>query len=341
MIVIGVACVIGSLLAQPGVSGSAAPRRPMIKAAYFYDYLAVSHLDSLKAAGFDRALIKFIADTLDAPGARKLTAWVEHGRETGVEITPAWALQSRARLAAIRTTRRYTWGLGSVEPDVACPLDSLFWRSALLDRANEMMTATPGLHRLLVDLEIYTGTRHHYDAGPCRCASCLAEFAAASGTADHPADSTIQRFEEDRVTSILEALLAEFAAAHRGVEVGMFDLDLDSFVHRAATRALLGAGVPTVDYTERTYKTGGASVAAARTALDRIGKGIPIVGGVWLKGYPPGKVEAAARSILAKADGYFVFTTYSLWQEPAKLTGPYTLPGGREQYWEALGRANR
>ena len=45
-------------------------------------------------------------------------------------------------------------------------------------------------------------------------------------------------------------------------------------------------------------------------ALDRGSAGIPIVGGVLAQGYPPGKVEAAARSILAKADGCTsVFTT--------------------------------
>ena len=45
-------------------------------------------------------------------------------------------------------------------------------------------------------------------------------------------------------------------------------------------------------------------------------------------------------SITAVADGYFIFTTFSLWLDPAQLQGPYTLPGSRADYWAALREAN-
>src|SRR6185436_13512912 len=119
-----------------------------------------------------------------------------------------------------------------------------FWRSALLDRANEMMNVVPGVRRLAVDLEIYTGNRHHYDAGPCQCPVCLREYrkAVAALPTDAPLPSAAQ-FQESRLQRLLTALLVEFARAHPGAELGVFDLDLASFVHRAMGRALVAAKV--------------------------------------------------------------------------------------------------
>ena len=60
-----------------------------------------------------------------------------------------------------------------VEQELACPLDSAYWRCALIDHAEEILAASPDVFCLLVDLEIYFGTPHHYDRGPCRCSRCL------------------------------------------------------------------------------------------------------------------------------------------------------------------------
>src|SRR5262249_22048349 len=155
-------------------------------------------------------------------------------------LVPEWSLQAPSRLAALPTSRRYTWG-STVEPDVGCPADSLFWRSTLRDRALELLSAFPALRHLALDLEIYTGSRHHYDAGPCQCAACLAEFAARPAGA--PAD--LEGFQEQRLTAILEALLRELATLRPGFALDVFDLDFDSFVHRAMVKALVGAGLPT------------------------------------------------------------------------------------------------
>ena len=161
------ACVLSALAAAPTLSAGA-PRPSPVKAAYFYSYMSLGHLDSLAAAGFNRAIIKCISDSLGTRGAVEIRGFMERGRELGVEIAPDWSLQARSRLNALPTKRRYTWDHGHVEADVGCPLDSLFWRSTLLDRTNELLAAVPAAKQLVVDLEIYTGSRHHYDAGPCR-----------------------------------------------------------------------------------------------------------------------------------------------------------------------------
>jgi hypothetical protein len=326
-------------LAGPLRSVTAAP----IRAAYFYNYMPASHLDSLAVAGFDRAVVHWITDSLGATGTVQLRNFVTRGAVLGVSVAPQWALQARQRLEALPTSRRYTWGAGTVESAVACPLDSLFWRSALLDRANELLTAAPGLERIAIDLEIYGGGRHHYDAGPCRCTACLSDYSAGTRLLgrDPRRLSGLMAYEEGRLGRILTGLLSEFAVAHPGVEIGVFDLDFDSFVHRAFARALARAHVPTVDYCERTYATGGAAATIARSRLTALGlPEAPIVGGLWLKRWAPGDLRPAAQSIFDRAEGYFVFTTYSLWLDPAQLAGPYTLLGAPAAYWSALRQIN-
>jgi hypothetical protein len=340
-----------------------APLHPLeqpIRAAYFYSYVSLFHLDSLANAGVNRAIVKFIGDSLGARGTRELRDWMDASARVPVEVTPAWSLQATSRLRGLGTPRRYTWGTGIAERDVACPLDSLFWRSALLDRANEILAVAPRAKRLALDLEIYTGRPHHY-VEPCRCMACRADVEIASvgqrardlsqpsasepvairGRDQRAQAAVLGAYEEARLTRLLTALISELARAHPGIELGVFDLDRDSFVHRAMALALTRVGVATVDYTERTYTTGSSAAPDARAALHSIGANVPIVGGLWLKQFAPASLPSTIAAMLDRAEGCFVFTTFSLWVEPSERVGPYALQGSPEEYWAALRRANR
>lgn len=326
----------GLLFALLLVLGPTPARSEPIRASYFYSYMDANHLDALAGAGFNRAVIKCISDSLGARGTTELRRFFERAPGLGVEVVPEWSLQARARLGVLPTTRRYTWGGGTVENDVGCPVDSLFWRSVLRDRAGEVLATFPAVQRLAVDLEIYTGSRHHYDL-PCRCPACLDEF--ASRAAGAPQD--LEAFEEERVADILAALLGELAATRPGLEVGFFDLDFDSFVHRAMVRALARIGLPTANYSERTYSLGAAAIPAARGPLDSLGLRAPLVCGLKLKSHTPQNIKGDVNAVLAGAEGYFIFTSYSLWLDPARLTGEYVLSGSQADYWSALRTANR
>jgi hypothetical protein len=321
----------------------AAGDAPPIRAAYFYHYMDASHLDTLAARGFGRAVIHWIPDTLQARGVRELGSFVKRGAELGVDVVPKWLLQSPARLAARPVARRYRWGGGNVESSIPCPGDSLYWRSALLDRAAEFLEADSGVTRLAIDLELYHAKRHHYDAGPCRCAACITEYRggrAGSGTA--PSTFALMGWQEARLERMLTGILAEFSTRFPGVELGVFDLDLDSFVHRALARALTRTKVPTADYCERSYSTAGVPLPSARARLNALGlSNAPLLGGLWLQRFAPRDLAKAVRSVVTASDGYFVFTSYSLWDDPARLKGPYTLLGSRAAYWAALTAANR
>jgi len=62
--------------------------------------------------------------------------------------------------------------------------------------------------------------------------------------------------------------------------------------------------------------------------------------GLQLKNFDPPHLVDAMGSVAQAADGYFIFTSYSLWQAPSQLTGPYVLAGRHADYWEALGVGN-
>ena len=335
---LGRACVGACLALVLAVSSARAAGR----AAYFYHYMEPAHLDRLAQAGFDTAVIHWIGDTLGVRGARELAAFVERGDAVGITIVPQWILQQPSRLASSPRDRRYTWGTGIVERDIPCPLDTTYWRSALLERADAMLAAAPRTRRIAVDLEMWTGGRHHWDAGACRCPSCVSEYrGGVRGPFDRRRLSGLLGWEEAALERRLVPLLRTFAARHPGVELGVFDLDYDAFPHRALARALARAGVPTADWSERTYSTGAADVPAIRRRLAALGLAdAPIHGGLWLKRFTPTALPDAAHALRRSAEGWFVFTTYSLWLDPTKLRGPYTLPGTPEAYWSSLREAN-
>lgn len=313
---------------EPATQSTSMP----VRAAYFYGYMPPSHLDSLARAGINRAVVKWIGDSLGTRENAELARLSLAASRLGIELLPAWTAQTRSRLSP--GTRRYTWGAGTVEPDVACPLDSVYWRRVLLDRPLEFLRAQPSLGRLVVDLELYHGSRHHYDAGPCLCSACVVEFRSARGLGG--ADLGLAAYQEERLTRTFTSILGRLAGRRPGVELGVFDLDHASFVHAALGRALVRAGVPTTDYAERSYWMGGSNLAAARATLRQRGIDAPIIGGLWLAKVSPRRFPHLVRSMEGVAQGFFVFTTFSLWVDPAERTGAYRLLGTPEEYWSAL-----
>jgi hypothetical protein len=340
-----IAVCVAVLVVAAGIGSAPCFAAGSIRAAYFYDYMTPGHVDSLADVGFNRALVRMIADSLDTQ-SRGITEFIARGQRRGVSIVPDFLLQAKGRLNALPTKRRYVWGVGHREANVACPLDTSYWVSAFLDRTDEVLEALPGVQAIAIDLELYEAGRGHYDAGACRCSACLSEYTGLPegqvGAAQAWKLSGMLSSQEARLGAWLTQLMTRFAARHPGVEVGVLDLDFDSFVHRALARALDRARIPTVDYTERTYAPNTGTIAGARARLDALGfQEAKVVGGLWLKRWTPGQLRSGVRTVAQSADGYFVFTSYSLWMHQSLLAGPYTLQGAPAAYWRALKEANR
>ena len=81
VVVVAVFVVVRGPIEPPGVAPVSRPAidpdatPPPVRAAYFYNYMDVDHLDSLAARGFDRAVIHWITDSLGARGTAELRAW--------------------------------------------------------------------------------------------------------------------------------------------------------------------------------------------------------------------------------------------------------------------------
>ena len=317
-----------------------------IRAAYFYSYMPFDHLDRLAEAGFNRAIVKFIGSSMGPDAIARLKAWMARGARVSVEVAPTWNLAARGIASHLPNGRRYA-PEGRIVPEIGCPLDPELWDRALIGRAEDILRAVPDVKRMVVDMEVYGVGFHFYDRA-CRCARCMREFRQGMGytTAMVAAmdEARLARrlteFQEKRLRRMLEERFKEFRDAHPGVEMGFFDLDRNAFVHRAMAEALDDADLQTVDYTERTYRTGARDVPVARDVLTGVGLSAPVVAGVWLKGFTPAALSPALQSVLQEADGYFVFTTYSLWRPEVELSGPYSLRGHQDEYWRVFKTAN-
>ena len=334
---------VGVMLSCLGAAAVPCRAADKVRAAYFYHYMNADHLDRLAAAGFTRAVIHWNGDSLDEKGAAELAAFRARGSALGIQVVAQWAMQQPTRLVGRPLSRRYTWGDGTVESEVACPLDSVYWRSALLGRAGEFFAADSTLERLAIDLELYWGSRHHFVDGPCRCPFCVAEYLGGAEVPirDPRKLSGLMGWQESALERMLTSLLEEFKRTHPGVELGVFDLDLESFVHRALARALRRSRVRTADYCEKSYSSGAGALAAARTRLDDLGLDTtPLLGGLWLKRFDPSRLPQAMKDVLERADGHFIFTTFSLWLEPERLKGEYVVEAPQSEYWEALTSGN-
>jgi hypothetical protein len=335
------------LVAMSGFGPTAAnaaqpPQVRPVRAAHLLHYMPAEHLDVLAANGFTRAVILFHSDSLREQDGAQLRAIDERARSYGMEVVPQFQLDAPTRLASRPADRRYTWGRDQVEP-VACPMDSMWWAEALLQRAGEILHSAPGTLRLAIDLELRHGSRRFYDAGPCRCVHCLREFRpnARPEQLANASQSGLRVFQENRLRRVLESILAEFIERHPGVELGIYDLDLNVPVHRALGRALAADRIPVADYCTRSYESGGGGLKGVRARLNSLGLDpVSVIGGIWLKRLKPDDLEPAVASVLDRADGYVVYSTYSLWREPHQLLGPYTLNGEQGEYWGALREAN-
>src|SRR5436190_17218719 len=85
-----VARPVAAALEANAATPAAAAARPRIRASYLYDYMPAAHLDSLAAVGMNRAVIKWIGDSLNTRGAAELKSFMARGARYGIEIAPSF-----------------------------------------------------------------------------------------------------------------------------------------------------------------------------------------------------------------------------------------------------------
>lgn len=341
-----------ALLAAPGTANRSRAAEP-IRGAYFYFYLPLDHLDALAASGFTTGLIKyfqpsFSADVL-ADAARKRA----RADSLGLDLFLTLNVHNRDLLASGASSgRRFRDRRGTVHDSVPCPADTMYWSAFVAAMMAPMAHATAAPARIALDLELYDSGIAHYPPGPCTCRSCRLEYAGYTGPNRALAEpwidllplrdfENLERAERDRLTDFLAGRINALCESVP-LELAVLDLGRENVVTTALVDAAARAGLPLIDFTELTYSEGSAMPHAELAAsYARQSAHVRTVGGLWLKQWPPDRLEEEAVRLGRREAGYWIFTSLSLALPPEELAGPYVLAGSQAATWEALSAANR
>jgi len=276
------------------------------RAAYLYDYMPADHLDSLAAAGFNRALIHALPDLFDAGGAARLRALVDPVSPQASRSCPSGCC-SRITPGHPPGGAPYTWGRGVVEPRRRARSTRPTGAARCSIAPERRWPPTGAYAPMAVDLELLGAGRHH--TMPGRALSvCVAEHAHGRGAAarDPARLSGLLPYEEAPGWPHSRRAARRAPARHPGVELAV--LDSTSLVRAPRAGALARAQRGATPTTPRARTGGAAAMADARaqaraTRVDRFAAGRR----VWL---PEALLTRGARrrrsaACAPPADGYF------------------------------------
>jgi len=273
-----------------------------------------------------------IQDSLGARGTTEMTRFFAHASGFAIKVVPEWSLRRRWRVE--RAAHRAALHLGlhrRGQRRLVRPTRPSGGACCAIARGRGAWLIFPAVRHLAVDPRDL-----HRQPPPLRWPGHAA--ARAASRSSPRGRLAPRRISNDSKRSDWSAsstgCSASWRRCDRGLEIDFFDLDFDSFVHRAMVRALVQTGLPTTNYCERSYAAAAAAIPRRRAhPLDSLGLAAPLVCGSQLKNFDPPHLVDAMGSVAQAADGYFIFTSYSLWQAPSQLTGPYVLAGRHADYW--------
>ena len=148
--------------------------------------------------------------------------------------------------------------------------------------------------------------------------------------------------EEGLVADIARRFRKEIDAINPDFQLGIFPYEANWF-YDGWVKGLASDKSAVLICSEAEYNHGLTLSAFAQEArLKTFGVDFRYMPGLYFLKHSPKQMAIHARRCLDAFDGYWMFTTYSLWQdEPKKLRGAYIIQAARDQYFEALGKANR
>ncbi|MGI5819579.1 MAG: hypothetical protein ACOX9R_15925 [Armatimonadota bacterium] len=243
----------------------------------------------------------------------------------------------------------------------ACPLEERFWQEHLLpgmlERAALANDPELQVDGLWIDFELYaTVTGQRYYTNACYCDHCIAQFAAHRGI-EIPELAPEQRrpwLEEqghgDEYTQLLQERVEEYATEVREQVHAMNPNLLLGFYPTPHNWSLVGVArafsterLPIILWATDTYTGGGPARVPDdwRAHYESLGINARYCAGMLLRCYSAKNLAANIYEASAKGDGYWLFTTYTLWTPEDEHRGDYYLAAGSaEEYWAAIERAN-
>ncbi|MGD9497284.1 MAG: hypothetical protein AB7Y46_13375 [Armatimonadota bacterium] len=325
--------------------------RDRIRAAYHYaNPPADTKVQQLVDVGMNAMILK--ADIEKAmPFLR------EARRHPGMHCFLALNFNVNAEQAGLR---RAVLADGRVEA-YACPLEERFWQEhllpAMLERAR--LAADPELQvdGLWIDFELYsTTTGQRYYTNACYCDHCMAAFAQYKGIeipdleyaqrapwlAEHGYAEEYQPFLGSRVEELARQVREQVHAVDPDLLLGFYPTP-HNWSLEAVARAFSTERLPIVLWATDTYGGGGPDRVPDdwREHYRQMGVNARYCAGMLLRAYSAKNLAANIYHASAECDGYWLFTTYTLWKPEEERSGDYYLAAGTaEQYWDAIALGN-
>ena len=325
--------------------------RDRIRAAYFYaNPPADAHLQQLVDVGMNSVILKAYID--------KAMPFLREARlHPGMHCFLALNFNVNAEQEGLR---RAVLADGRVEA-YACPLEERFWQDYLLPGMLERarLAADPELQvdGLWIDFELYsTTTGQRYYTNACYCDHCMAQFAAHKGIeipdleyaqrapwlAEHGYADEYQPFLGTRVEELAREVREQVHAVDPDLLLGFYPTP-SNWSLEAVARAFSTERLPIVLWATDTYGGGGPDRVPDdwRERYEQMGVNARYCAGMLLRVYSAKNLAANICHASAECDGYWLFTTYTLWKPEDERSGDYYLAAGTaEEYWEAIALGN-
>jgi hypothetical protein len=243
----------------------------------------------------------------------------------------------------------------------ACPLEERFWQDHLLqgmleraELANDPQLQVDGLW---IDFELYaTRTGQRYYTNACYCDYCMSEFAEHRGIelpelalderypwlVEHDYAEEHQQLLQDRVEQHATAVREQVHAVNPDLLLGFYPTPHNWSLVGVA-RAFSTERLPIILWATDTYGGGGPDNVPDdwRQHYEDLGINARYCAGMLLRRYSAKNLAAYIYHTSAECDGYWLFTTYTLWNPVEKHSGDYYLAAGTpDEYWNAIERGN-
>ncbi|MFW5867907.1 MAG: hypothetical protein ACOCX2_08835 [Armatimonadota bacterium] len=243
----------------------------------------------------------------------------------------------------------------------ACPLEERFWQdhllAGMLERARLADDPELQVDGLWIDFELYaTVTGQRYYTNACYCDYCMSEFAEhrdvelpeLANNERRPwlveqeyADEYTQ-YLQDRVEAYATEVREEVHAVNPDLLLGFYPTPHNWSLVGVA-RAFSTDRLPIILWATDTYGGGGPAKVPDdwRQHYEDLGINARYCAGMLLRSYSAKNLAANIYHASAECDGYWLFTTYTLWNPVEEHKGDYYLAAGTPaEYWDAIERAN-
>ncbi len=326
--------------------------RDRLRTAYFYaDPPAEERVRQLVDVGMNAMILKATPD-------KALPFLHEAKKHEGMHTFLALNFSVNAEQEGLRQA---VLANGRVER-YACPLEERFWQDYLLkgmlERAELGNDPTLQVDGLWIDFELYsTVTGQRYYTNACYCDYCMGEFAREKGIelpelaneqrrpwlVEHGYAEEYTQFLQDRVQELAADVREKVHAVNPNLLLGFYPTPHD-WQLVAVARAFSTERLPIILWATDTYGGGGPDRVPDdwREHYAELGINARYCAGMLLRSYSAKNLAAYIYHTSAECDGYWLFTTYTLWKPEEERTGDYYLAAGTdEEYWQAIARGNR